>query len=493
MTSGPARLPLSALLIAPLCGFVMFLFLTARLFPTGVPSPCVEPNLLRDWWWGGLQLWAFPLAYQVLAPLVPIIVLLLPARVFEEASAKTSGLFRRLYNTLRHPALLFGAGALLLWFCRSATLGFGDSEFYTTDLIPSQAFSERGVFVGYDSVGASLLNSLGYRYAHLALAVNALEWYQVFGIACLLGFFAWIYSTRHRGRHLAGGAAMLLLFSANWSQTTFGAAEHYGQVMLAMAAFAILAVEALNGREPLWKPCLAYAIGAFFHLLIAWLLPALLFLVVACWRRESRDGRALALCALLLPAFLTGSLCYFLGFDLSFLSSSNAAEGKLIPFLSPMDPYSGGPNYHYATLDPRHLTHIAMENLLMGWPGILLLAAGIPHLSYRYLYKDRAGAFLLVLLGSALLFSLLWNPDLEMWKDQDLFSMPGLMWCLLAAYALLGPAGARTDPDVRRRLLAAAVLGGLAWRLPVILFHGPLDPNYVTPSLLRAVCPFSGF
>ncbi len=487
--SARARL-VAALFVLPPCLFAGFLFLAPLLFPVTTPFPCRDANVLKDWWWGGLQLWKFPIAYRVLCPLVPLLVLLAPDKVYSEIDGRLAGLLVRLRNILRHPAALFAALAAGFWLFRSASISFGDSQFYTTDLVPGQAFSNRGLIISYDSIGTTLLYSLGFRVVSRVLAINALQWYQLAGILFLLGFIGWLYATRMRSRALTGLAAVVLLFSGNWSQATLGAPEHYGQVFLATAAFAILAMETLAGREPLWKTCLAYSIGAFFHLLIGWLFPALVYTIISRWRSESRDGRTLALCAMLLPALLTGSISYFFGFDLSFWSASNAAEGKLIPFIGPMDPYSGGPNFHYTTFDPRHLAHILQENLLMGWPGILAVLATLPVARPSALLADRNVRLLALLLGCSLLFNLLWNPDLEMWKDQDLFSLPGLAWCLLGAYILTGPPTAHLDPALRRRLLLAAILGGLAWRLPVMLFHGMLDANYTNPALLQANCPF---
>lgn len=490
--NGDARARMmAALFIAPFAMVLLALFFAPAFVPAGSGPPCSGPNPLREWWWAGLQMWSFPGLYRVLCALAPLIVLLVPESFFVQACASASALFQRVRGFLAQPFALFLAAGVVLWLLRTSSLSFGDSQFYVTGLIPEQAQSRRGMFLDYNSVGATLLYSFGYRLAHMIIGATPLLWYQVAGILSLVAFLGFVYTYRHKAQ-LAGGVAVLLLFAGNWSQVTFGAPENYGQVSLCVVAYAMLALEAIRGREPLWKPCLAFAVGAFFHLIIGWLLPSLLLLMAWRWRAEDLNGRLLAIVALVLPAALAGGICYHLGFDVSFLTSGNAGEGKLIPFLSPTDPYSGGPDYHYSTFDPQHLAHIAQVNLLMGWPGILAVLATLPILPLRSFLRERATQFLMVVLACALAFNLLWNPDLEMWKDQDLFSLPGLAWCLLGAFIFAGNALVDVRRETRMRLLAAVIIGGLAWRIPLALYHSILSANYANPELLTAPCPFGG-
>lgn len=473
-----------ALLLLPACLFVAFLFLAPLL---------VDHALLQKWWWGGLHLWKFPLVpltVQVLGPFLPLMVMLLPEEHFQILRARLVAIGSVLARWLSHPAAAAVAAILFLWTFRSMHLIFGDAFFYTTDLMPKQAFSTRGFLIMFDSVGATLLYSMGFRFAKLYLNIDIVTWYNLAGIATTMLFLAWAFANRGKGRLFALPISLALLFLGNWSQATFGAPEHYGQLLLAILAFAILSDEALRGREPLWKPCLAYSLGAFFHSGIGWLLPALLFVIWKCWRAEDRTGRQFALMAMLIPALMTGALIYHLGFDISFFSQSNAAMGKLIPMLSPDHPYSGQ-FYHYSTFDPRHLAHILQQIFLMGWPGIILLAAAGPRIEWRQFLANPRGGVLLVGFACMLAFCLLWNPDLEFWRDQDLFSGIGLMVCLLGIYGVLGPAGERLTAPQRDRILLAAIVGGLAWRVPVILYHSVLAMNYANPLNFGAYWPFA--
>ncbi len=484
MNSESAAIRASFFCIMPFCLAVLFLFLARYIFPE---------QTLQDWWWGGLHAWKFPLlplAFQVLAPLSPLIVLLLPAEVFVEARTAIFQVGRKFAPLIRNPSVGLLAVIPVLWLFRSVSLMFGDSIFYVTDVIPTQAFSDRGLIIMYDSIGTTWMYSWGFRFAKSWFSMDPLVWYNAVGILSLLLFFVWIYTARFRERTLATPLALLLLFAGNWSQATLGAPEHYVQLLLCCLAFAILAIDCLDGRTQLWKPCLAYSIGAFFHLGIAWIFPALVYLVYTKWKSETREGQTLAVISMFLPAVLTGSFAYTMGFDFSFMSQSNAAKGKLIPFLSPDHPYSGR-YYKYATFDLQHIAHIAQEILLMGWPGIVLLAGVFPHVSLLDEFKDPRMKFLTILFGGTLLFNFLWNPDLEFWRDQDLFCIIGLAVCLLGVYTILGPAGQRLSPGVRTRIIAAAIVGGLSWRVAVVLYHSVLALNYANPSNTGAYWPFA--
>lgn len=472
------------LLTTPLCAAAGFLFLAPYM---------LEPGLLQVWWWAGLHVWGMPhltLAWCLLVPLVPLLVLGLPRERLAGLCRTARNLSQAAYRRAGHPAFVILVVIIVAWIFRSSTLMFGDSQFYVSDLIPSQAASERGLVIMYDSVGATMLYSLGYSIVRPVFALEVLTWYQVAGLATLAVFLCWALLRRSPTGSLAAAPALLLLFSGNWSQATLGSPEHYGQLLLASLAYAILALEALDGRQPLWKPCLAFAIGAFFHLGIVWLLPSLVYLFTRRWRHEQIDDRWMALLAIVIPALLTGGLLYYFGFDLSFTADSNAARGKLIPFLDPTHPYSGGVKYHYSTFDLRHLAHIGQEMLLMGWPGLLVLAASAMSIQWRALLQQPGFQFLLVFFAGTLVFNLLWNPDLEFWRDQDLFSIIGLALCLLGTWPLLTRQEGLESPQLRLCIYAMALAGGLAWRAPVVLYHSVYAINYFEPGNLGTVWPF---
>ncbi|MCC5877966.1 MAG: hypothetical protein JJU11_17245 [Candidatus Sumerlaeia bacterium] len=472
----------AALFFAPLSLLILFFFL-ADLF--------LSPRLLREWHWAGIQLWAFPIPYRVFAALAPLLVLLLPSTFFTSLVENS----RRLYTQTAQgvnaaPWYALALAVPLLWVFRSTTLAFGDSLFFAGDVVPREAMSERGVLLTYDSIGVTVIYSYGHRILNFLTSSDPVTTYNLIGVVSLLVFLAWARVAWRKGYLLGAPVVLVVLFLGSWSQATMAPVENYVQKLLFLLAFGILGVESLAGRQPVWKACLAYSLGAFFHLGVAWIFPALVYLLWRRMPRESADLRMLAVAAMVIPAMMTGMYAYFWGFDLSFFMASNAGMGKIIPLIDPSHPYTGM-YYQYSTFDPRHLYHIMNQAILTGYPGLLLLLGGLGVYNWRtFAGENREGIFLLVFFMGALLFNLLWNPDLEFWADQDLFSVIGLSICLLGAWAFWGPPGRDLSPEIRTRILAAVIVGGLAWRLPVLLYHSVLSPNYLTPEVLRIVYPF---
>lgn len=476
------RAVLSACFLAPLCLLVLFFFLANLMFP---------PMMLQKWHWGGIQLWPFPVTYRLLAAMTPLVFLLLPPAVLEEIIGMARQMYCKIATRVNAAPLFALAIAVpLLWMFRSATLIFGDAFFFATDVVHREAMSERGVLLIYDSIGVSVIYSYGHRLLHNFFASDTVTSFNLIGVVTLLVFLVWARAAGRRGYVLAAPVVLIVLFLGNWSQATMAPVENYVQKLLFLLAFAILGVEAMAGRQPVWKACLAYSLGAFFHLGVGWIFPALVYLLWKCLPREDADKRLLAVACMVMPAMMTGAFAYFWGFDVSFFMSSNAAMGKIIPLIDETHPYSGI-FYQYSTFDPRHLYHILTQAVLTGYPGLLLLIGGAHVYQWRrFAGENREGIFLLVFFAGAFLFNLLWNPDIEFWADQDLFSNIGLAICLLGVWAFFGPAGRDMDPAFRMRLLAATIAGALAWRLPVLLYHSVLSPNYLAPTLMERVLPF---
>lgn len=472
----------AALFLAPLSLLVLFFF-HADLF--------LSSRLLRDWHWAGLQLWAFPVPYRILAALAPLIVLLLPEGIFSSMMESSRRLYNRLAGSVNaYPWYALALAVPLLWIFRSTSLVIGDAFFFASDVVPREAMSERGVLLTYDSIGVTVIYSYGHRLLHLFTSSDPVTTFNLIGVMSLLVFLLWARSAWHREYLLGAPVILMVLFLGNWSQATMAPVENYVQQLLFLLAFGILGVESLAGRQPVWKACLAYSLGAFFHLGVAWVFPALVYLLWRRMPRESVDLRLLAVAAMVIPAMMTGMFAYFWGFDLSFFMSSNAWMGKIIPLIDETHPYTGM-YYQYSTFDPRHLYHIMNQAILTGYPGLLLLIGGLGVYKWKtFAGENREGIFLLVFFMGALLFNLLWNPDIEFWADQDLFSVIGLSICLLGVWAFWGPPGEDLTPEMKTRLLAVAIIGGIAWRLPVLLYHSVLSVNYLTPEVITSVYPF---
>lgn len=436
----------------------------------------------KAWWWLGVPLWDYraPMR-QVIAAMI----VLWPAIVLVQDEASITRFLARLSSArdwCRARIGPFAAVTLigaLLWVFRHTDLRYGDATLYATQTVPREAFSVRGVFVRYDEMLSYGLGTLGYRYARGWFELDPITWYNLFGLAFTGGFLGWLWRRRHRGALLGGGAVLAALLLGNYTQTMMGPVEHYGQMTALMVAFAILSVEALRGDEPLWKPCAAYSCACAFHLLPGWLFFALAFVVVSRWRSESRDGRTAAVVALALPAFLAVSLVHYWGFDLHYFFDSHGAQVKLVPFVDPRDPYIADVIQYTGVFHPMRLAHLLNVVVLMGWPGLLAMAASLPFLP-RAWWSRAEVRFAFVFLASCIAFLMLWNNELPMVIDQDLFGFAGLGFCLVGALALHERLRALSAEDAARLVLG--ILGSaLLYRVCVLLHHSVFSPSYAEP------------
>lgn len=433
----------------------------------------LDPRTAREWWWAGVQLWAQSPVLSVGVLLGPVWLLLLSRDSFGNIEAWVEG---RLDAAARLPGFaLFGIAAVLCWLLRHTDLRIGDATFYATQLVPTEAFSERGAYLSYDELLSSAIGVLGYRYTHRLFHWDPITWYNVLGLAVTLGVASWLWVRRNRFA-LLSWPVLLMMVSGNWTQVGMGPVEHYGAVTAFLFLFGILAHESLRGRMAAWPACLAFSIGAAFHLLVAWFFPALVFLLWRRWRKESPDGRLAMVLAMGIPAVLTVSTAYFLGFDLAFFFQSHGAQAKLLPLVDRSDPNMANLIFYGGVFDPKRLTHVGCVLLLMGWPGLLMLSVLLPSSRGSWWRLDTV-RFAAIFAAGGVAFAFLWNNELPYFLDQDLFGVAGLGLCYLAG-VLVAESG---EAGRWRPALLAAIASALCWRLAVLLYHSVQSPSYLAP------------
>lgn len=432
----------------------------------------------QEWWWAGLSLWDFSLAARAFLIAMPFLILWMPEGAVGTLWAKSRALASRL-ATLQ-PFWLLTLGILVFWVFRQTDLRYGDSIFYARELIPGQAFSDRGVYLSYDEMLASAYGSVGFRYLKSFFHFDPVTAYNFLNLTLTFGFFAVLWAFRERRVLFLSLVPAMFLISGNWNQVMMGAVEHYGGVMMCTAGFMIFAIEALAGRVRLWVPCLFFSVGAAFHLGIGWFFPALVLLVVTRWKHESRGGRTATLLALTGPAFMYLCIAYFFGFDLGYFFKSHASQVKMLPFLKQNDPYIADNIFYTSVTEPRRLAHLGSEVLLMGFPGIIAILAFLPFRGKAFL-AHPASKFLLLAAACGFAFIFLWNNELPYYVDQDLFSFVGVPLCFIGALLAAGDDGGRWLGPHRERILLAILSVPLLWRVMNLLHHSVLSQNYSSP------------
>ncbi|MDX2175338.1 MAG: hypothetical protein SF028_02600 [Candidatus Sumerlaeia bacterium] len=435
-----------------------------------------------DWWWAGIQTWQYPWYLRALVVALPVAALLAPRRLLDALhhdAARTLG-----DVSSRSPFLLFTAALAALWAFRQTDLRYADSLFYAGELVPREAFSARGLWLSYDEVFASVTGTWGHRWLSRLLHFDPSTTYNFIGIAVTASLLALLWHWRGRRMAMLGAGAAAMFALGNWNQVMLGQVEHYGPAVALNFLFVVLAVESVRGRAPLWQPCAAFGASAAFHLQIGFYFPALLYLLWRRFRAEPPAGRQLAVAALVLPAMFTLTSAYFFGFDLAFFFGSHASQGKLLPFVDRSNPLLAGNILYDSTLDPRRLAHVLCQSCFAAWPGTLALTTAAVY-APREAWRDpvvRLCAALCVCGGA---FMLLWNNELPYYMDSNLYSSAGIGITALAVALLRNPEVEARMGAMRRRLLFAVLLSGLAWKVLVVLHHSVLSPNYAQPWVIQ--------
>ncbi len=435
------------------------------------------------WWWAGMGVWDVHAAPRAMLALFPLACALVPSAW----AGRIVGLGHDFgQRWLRLPAFgLFSVMLFAFWVFRQTDIRYGDSIFYARQLVPTEAASGRGLYLSYDEMLSSVIGTLGYRHLNATFHLDPVTAYNILFLPLTVSFFALLFHVRGERLLLLSAPAFLMMVAGNWNQPMMAPVEHYAGVTVCLFAFMVFGVEAMRGTGELWRPCLAFSLGAAFHLGIGWFFPALAYMVVRRWGACSVQERHAAVLCLAGPALVYVCLAHFLGFDLGFFFKSHASQVKLLPLLDRKDPYIADNIFYDSVFEPLRLAHLGNLLLLMGYPAVLALAAVPSSLRGGFVRRPEV-RFAGVMAAGGLAFIFLWNNELPYYIDQDLFGMGVAPLCLLGALAIGGGDGRGTWlGEARGRVLLAVVGGALLWRFANLLHHSVLSPNYASPWVIH--------
>jgi Flp pilus assembly protein TadD len=293
----------------------------------------------------------------------------------------------------------------------------------------------------------TLINYNLFRWMKSAFGTNAEDVIAATSVAAgVLLVIATLWATRRVAvppaddgpRTNATSAARALLLTSGAMAIAFGYVENYAFVLPALVLFLGAGVDAAAGRRGLVLPFAALVITMLFHFVGFTMLPAFAYLV---WRvsRSDRSGRTTVVGASLLLGLVACVAA------LGFLSSDPTLHvsnlGRHLLFL-PGDPFFRA----FPFLSPRHLSEIGNLLLLVIPVGITLLVACLASLSGRRALRDPDTAFLGVASIGALALVVIFNAEIGMARDWDLFAFAALPLALFAGKVLAAagvtPAGA---------------------------------------------------
>lgn len=403
-------------LFLPLYLVLTILFLI-RLVPLLMPGARL---------WGLNHLMFLPSGFTIAYILAAIIALGIPFLTEPTAGKKVSAKFHQfLYESTKKYDFRFGfiiLAAVAFVFFAASTHFLGDG--YT---VLSNLASEKGTFYKWSEKSITVLLSgiqalLGGRNEQTALySFRTIS--VISGIVSTWFFFqiAGILAEDHFKRLLifisSFFSAVLLLF--------FGYVENYPLLWPALTGLIFFGFNYIKNGRGLAFCGLFLIFGMLVHLQFAFMIPAMIFLLLCRGKGKNlyRQFR-IYIWSLLILGLVAFIAIFFYKYnrDLYF-------ENIFLPLLrgKPIAP-------EYSLLSSPHLADIFNQLILLSPAIILLLAASFGNL--KKMFRLDISIFLVLISGAGLLFLFAIDPKLGMPRDWDLFSLAAFAPTLLFIYLI---------------------------------------------------------
>ncbi len=261
----------------------------------------------------------------------------------------------------------------------------------------------------------------------------------------------------------------------------FGYVETTVLALAAVLSFFFLSYMYLQRRVHLCVPAIALGVATACHGSCAYLLPSLLLLALqqtpsSSLRRPLVPQWAGALAGWSLPVALTVGMALFQRAAIRGSAFGDSLGGPdmrpFVPLANPRPPYE-----RYTMLSMSHLRDILNLMLLVSPFAPVACIVGAWHV--RQVMRTAWGRFLGLSALSGLGFVILWNADLGMKADWDLFGPALVPLLLFAAHALAG--------KLSRGLLAVVAAVALTNSLALLAWFGPT--RVWSPSTLALPVP----
>jgi hypothetical protein len=201
---------------------------------------------------------------------------------------------------------------------------------------------------------------------------------------------------------------LLFMASGGYIQLFFGDIENYSFVAVCILAYVCASYCFLHDGATFVAPSAALSIAMMFHLVAGWLLPSYAYLIAVCLKRGGPRPLAKGLLAFVLVLASVLVFFHFNGLPIQRLfTTSHAfalARGEAAEYLNT-------PSLDY---------YIQIVNLvLLLFPAVILLPALV---AGRRIEISRFNIFLIVACLSGLAFLLVWNAQLGVYQDWNLFA-----------------------------------------------------------------------
>jgi hypothetical protein len=403
--------------------------------------------------------------------------------------------FRGLNDGANAIALTGVASFVVFAAFRSSTRLLGDGYFIVNNFIEA-AEGGMGISDYFDLVtikervypATELLNyAASWTAARFGASPSGGVWIVncVIGAAVVVGLLAAVRRTGWPDGAKLAVTALALFTGA--IELFFGYVEHYTPAVALGALYVLTALRVVAGKSPLYRPGAVLAVGTLFHVQSLLLAPSYVWLVlwtVGFKRSPSRGG---------LVAAVVGAVTVIAAVAAGFVPALSRF------FLRPAG--DGG----YGVFSVAHLCDVANEVLLLCPVWLLYAALVVPRWFARHRDPDPehrgGGAFAWTLTVPAVLFLLLFKPELGMARDWDLYcftlfglAAPGLI--ALARY-IAQPRQPNGTVPIAAPAVALSVALVVSWvgvnadpersvaRYRAVLEHDRTNVSYAYETLAR--------
>jgi hypothetical protein len=277
----------------------------------------------------------------------------------------------------------------------------------TLQMIPREV-PVRGAFLTHDAMLDLYLHSRFWHYAHAWLGWDVRQSYHVLssiaGGFYVLGLLALVARVRPSRPALFLG----FVISGGYVQLFFGDIENYAFVTVMILVYVLATYLFLHDSRSFVLPSLALSVAMAFHLVAGWLLPSYVYLAGVCIKRGDARGLAKGVVAFVAVFGAVLLFFHFNGLPIQDLLTRGHALALA----------RGEAGEHLNTLNFGYYVQVANLVLLL-LPSVILVPALVAE---RGIDGSRFNVFLILASLCALLFLLVWNAQLGVYQDWNLFA-----------------------------------------------------------------------
>lgn len=318
----------------------------------------------------------------------------------------------------------------IFWAFRCKTYFLGDGYQLAATL-------DTGVVVHtWSEIGETMLYVGLHKLLNVFSSVDTVLTFQV-GSVLVGGIFVFLalWISDHLGKDLFEKVFVFSILATMGSvQLFFGYVERYSFVSLAVLGYVFSSVRWIEERGKIAIPALLFLLAIVLHLSSFFLLPSLIYLFLLTGQRRATAAKLLLAGAGMLVALALVSLY-------AYYSKPLLVRIFVLPFGYR---FTYGHVSGYTSFSTAHLLDMANEVLLLSSAGVILVLATLLASFRKTHITSPRMLFLLLVVGSGIVFHFTLDPLLGAARDWDMFAITSIGYAILGISLFLHQ-GVRTD------------------------------------------------